>query len=96
VICTDELIEELVDITMFLFVQIARNLSNTLISNKYSGTNTRIQFQDFYQAILQCAPHLELFNLSQRNILYWVICPSSSISKSITALQNKAIAKDDE
>lgn len=89
VICTDDLIEELVDITMFLFVQISRNLSSILISNKYSGTNTRIQFQDFYQAILQCAPHLELFNLSQRNILYWVICPSSSIAKSIAALQNK-------
>lgn len=87
VICTDECISELVNITIFLFVQIARNLANELITNKYCGESTRIQFEHFFKAVLACCPHLEIFNVYQRNALYWILCPKKALEKSLSLLQ---------
>ena len=87
VVCDERFFEEIVDVTEYTLVQIAKNISSQIITSKYFGESTRIQFIHFFNGVLSCSPHCELFNIFQRNALYWTLCPKKAIEKSLLALQ---------
>ena len=90
VVCHDEFFQELTNITIFLIIQISRNISAQLITAKYFGESIRIQFTHFFNAILTCSPHCNLLNKYQRNALYWVLCPKKAIEKTLKTLEAEA------
>lgn len=98
VICTDAFYEQVIDITIYTLIQVARNIASQLITAKYFGESTRIQFIHFYNGVLGCCPHCELFNIYQRNVIYWALCPKKAIEKSLKTLQeeNKVVASKEK
>ena len=88
--CFEEFFTELSDITIFLIIQIARNISAQLITAKYFGESIRIQFTHFFSAILTCSPHCNLLNKYQRNALYWVLCPKKALEKTLKTFESES------
>lgn len=80
---TNGMYELLSDITLNLFINISRKISNNQLVYAYFGKSTRIQFIQVFQAIMDCAPRLQLFSTSQRAMLHYILLGDKVLADSI-------------
>lgn len=89
---TDSMYELLSDITLNLFLNISRKISNNQLIYAYFGKSTRIQFIQVFQALMDCAPRLHIFSPSQRAIMHYILLGDKVLSDSIKLV--KELQKD--
>jgi hypothetical protein len=79
---TNEFYDLLVDITLNLFVNVAKNLALSQMSGMCFGKGTRIQFIQIYSAFLACSPRLKNFTKSQISTLHYFLLTTSTLMNS--------------
>lgn len=84
-----DLFNQLADITMNLLVHIARNIANNLLVNLYTGCSTRTQFVHVLNALYNCAPKTEIFNLEQRSIFHYSLLCSKILQTSLDIIEGR-------
>lgn len=91
---TDSMYELLSDITLNLFLNISRKISNNQLIYAYFGKSTRIQFIQVFQALMDCAPRMHIFSPSQRAMMHYILLGNKVLSDSIKLV--KELEKQDE
>jgi hypothetical protein len=84
---TNNMYETLVDITLNLFVNMAKNLALSQMTSFCFGKSTRIQFVQVFSAFLSCAPRLKNFSKSQINALHYFLLTGKTLQESRQILE---------
>ena len=94
--CTNSLFQQLIDVTIHEILMVGRCISNKLIASLYCGNSTRTQFVHILEGVLETAPKYEIFNKSQRMILYWVLMNEKPYLKTLNILTDATKASANE
>jgi hypothetical protein len=84
---TNVMYDTLVDITLNLFVNMAKNLALSQMSSFCFGKSTRIQFVQVCNAFLACSPRLKNFSKAQINVLHYFLLTSKTLQESKQILE---------
>lgn len=91
---TPNMYELLSDITLNLFISISRKIANNQLIYAYFGKSTRIQFIQVFQAIMDCAPRLQIFSPSQRAMLHYILLGEKVLADAVKTVHDNAEEED--
>lgn len=83
---TEDFYENIVNVTLNLFVTFAKNLALSQQSVCLFGKNTRIQLMQVYAAIISCLPRGELLNDAQQEVLHFILLAEKIFSDSVDSV----------
>ena len=78
--------DKLSQLTLNLFVRIARNIASAQSIQSYFGKSNRVQFIQIMSALMQCQPRAEDFTDSQREAIHYFLLTSKLLNDSYSML----------